>query len=242
MPFGQRGNWNKSQPVFSQSTVRAIHSNQWHLCCILQEWNRNLCTWFNMVTESFILTWAAAAFEIWPFFKELRLFCLIYLRSTFCFFQGFPLPLILKPVFLYIWQKELCLIVFPADVVLSPYLVLTTHYPSLVAVRWASKKSGGSSKNLGGRSPGKRYGFKKVEGRSQYLIYISLGASLPWYVSVVECFRKRWAGHFSRRKKGRISETSWSRVVGGRAGWVSSPHHEPASCQQKLPTENVLWF
>ncbi|XP_064251231.1 large ribosomal subunit protein bL27m [Passer domesticus] len=43
-------------------------------------------------------------------------------------------------------------------------LFLTTHHPSLVAVRWASKKSGGSSKNLGGRSPGKRYGFKKVEG------------------------------------------------------------------------------
>uniref|UniRef100_A0A8C9L1S3 Uncharacterized protein n=1 Tax=Serinus canaria TaxID=9135 RepID=A0A8C9L1S3_SERCA len=59
---------------------------------------------------------------------------------------------------------ELCIIVFPADVVLSPNLVLTTHHTTLVAVRWASKKSGGSSKNLGGRSPGKRYGFKKVEG------------------------------------------------------------------------------
>nr|XP_056704476.1 39S ribosomal protein L27, mitochondrial [Euleptes europaea] len=35
---------------------------------------------------------------------------------------------------------------------------------SAVAVRFASKKSGGSSKNLGGKSPGKRYGFKKTEG------------------------------------------------------------------------------
>uniref|UniRef100_A0A8B9NR43 Ribosomal protein L27 n=1 Tax=Apteryx owenii TaxID=8824 RepID=A0A8B9NR43_APTOW len=35
---------------------------------------------------------------------------------------------------------------------------------SLVAVRCASKKAGGSSKNLGGRSPGKRYGAKKVDG------------------------------------------------------------------------------
>uniref|UniRef100_A0A8D2PZF1 Large ribosomal subunit protein bL27m n=2 Tax=Zosterops TaxID=36298 RepID=A0A8D2PZF1_ZOSLA len=43
-------------------------------------------------------------------------------------------------------------------------LFLTPHHTSLAAVRWASKKSGGSSKNLGGRSPGKRYGFKKVEG------------------------------------------------------------------------------
>lgn len=65
------------------------------------------------------------------------------------------------------------MIVFPADDdVLSPNLVLPTHHTSLVAVRWASKKSGGSSKNLGGRSPGKRYGFKKVEGRSEYLICI----------------------------------------------------------------------
>lgn len=70
------------------------------------------------------------------------------------------------------------MIVFPADdVVLSPNLVLTTFHTSLVAVRWASKKSGGSSKNLGGRSPGKRHGFKKVEGRSEYLICISLASS-----------------------------------------------------------------
>ncbi|XP_060109462.1 large ribosomal subunit protein bL27m isoform X2 [Heteronotia binoei] len=32
------------------------------------------------------------------------------------------------------------------------------------AVRFASKKSGGSSKNRGGKSPGKRYGLKKTEG------------------------------------------------------------------------------
>ncbi|NWI58564.1 RM27 protein, partial [Calyptomena viridis] len=41
---------------------------------------------------------------------------------------------------------------------------LTTPQTSLLAVRWASKKTAGSSKNLGGRSPGKRYGVKKVEG------------------------------------------------------------------------------
>ncbi|XP_068161825.1 large ribosomal subunit protein bL27m [Antennarius striatus] len=32
------------------------------------------------------------------------------------------------------------------------------------SVRHASKKSGGSSKNLGGKSPGRRYGFKKQDG------------------------------------------------------------------------------
>ncbi|KAL0961639.1 hypothetical protein UPYG_G00353700 [Umbra pygmaea] len=31
-------------------------------------------------------------------------------------------------------------------------------------VRFASKKAGGSSKNLGGKSPGRRYGYKKIDG------------------------------------------------------------------------------
>ncbi|XP_053158643.1 39S ribosomal protein L27, mitochondrial isoform X2 [Hemicordylus capensis] len=36
---------------------------------------------------------------------------------------------------------------------------------SAVVARFASKKSGGSSKNLGGKSPGKCYGFKKTDGK-----------------------------------------------------------------------------
>ncbi|XP_071779025.1 large ribosomal subunit protein bL27m [Centroberyx gerrardi] len=32
------------------------------------------------------------------------------------------------------------------------------------SMRFASKKAGGSSKNLGGKSPGRRYGFKKQDG------------------------------------------------------------------------------
>ncbi|XP_071318530.1 large ribosomal subunit protein bL27m [Trachinotus anak] len=34
----------------------------------------------------------------------------------------------------------------------------------LDSVRFASKKSGGSCKNVGGKSPGRRYGFKKQDG------------------------------------------------------------------------------
>lgn len=34
----------------------------------------------------------------------------------------------------------------------------------LDSVRFASKKAGGSSKNLGGKSPGRRYGYKKQDG------------------------------------------------------------------------------
>uniref|UniRef100_A0A8C3YW47 Mitochondrial ribosomal protein L27 n=1 Tax=Catagonus wagneri TaxID=51154 RepID=A0A8C3YW47_9CETA len=35
---------------------------------------------------------------------------------------------------------------------------------AVLAVRYASKKTGGSSKNLGGKSPGKHFGIKKMEG------------------------------------------------------------------------------
>uniref|UniRef100_A0A8D2ZII1 Large ribosomal subunit protein bL27m n=2 Tax=Scophthalmus maximus TaxID=52904 RepID=A0A8D2ZII1_SCOMX len=34
----------------------------------------------------------------------------------------------------------------------------------LDSVRFASKKAGGSCKNIGGKSPGRRYGFKKQDG------------------------------------------------------------------------------
>lgn len=35
----------------------------------------------------------------------------------------------------------------------------------LDSVRFASKKAGGSSKNVGGKSAGRRYGFKKQDGK-----------------------------------------------------------------------------
>ncbi|XP_005999670.1 39S ribosomal protein L27, mitochondrial [Latimeria chalumnae] len=44
-----------------------------------------------------------------------------------------------------------------AGILVSPQL-------SAVLIRYASKKSGSSSKNLGGKSPGRRYGFKKCDG------------------------------------------------------------------------------
>uniref|UniRef100_A0A9L0SQJ1 Large ribosomal subunit protein bL27m n=1 Tax=Equus caballus TaxID=9796 RepID=A0A9L0SQJ1_HORSE len=45
-----------------------------------------------------------------------------------------------------------------ADTLLSP------PEAAALAVRYASKKTGGSSKNLGGKSPGRRFGLKKMEG------------------------------------------------------------------------------
>ncbi|KAM4524468.1 large ribosomal subunit protein bL27m [Odontesthes bonariensis] len=43
-------------------------------------------------------------------------------------------------------------------------LFVPTQSSLLDIVRFASKKSGGSSKNVGGKSPGRRYGFKKQDG------------------------------------------------------------------------------
>ncbi|XP_062298810.1 39S ribosomal protein L27, mitochondrial [Scomber scombrus] len=43
-------------------------------------------------------------------------------------------------------------------------LLVPAQSSLLDSVRFASKKAGGSSKNLGGKSPGQRYGFKKQDG------------------------------------------------------------------------------
>uniref|UniRef100_A0A8C4MLC1 Mitochondrial ribosomal protein L27 n=1 Tax=Equus asinus asinus TaxID=83772 RepID=A0A8C4MLC1_EQUAS len=42
--------------------------------------------------------------------------------------------------------------------------LLSPPQAAALAVRYASKKTGGSSKNLGGKSPGRRFGLKKMEG------------------------------------------------------------------------------
>ncbi|KAF5886161.1 39S ribosomal protein L27, mitochondrial, partial [Clarias magur] len=42
--------------------------------------------------------------------------------------------------------------------------LVSCQTPAVLSCRGASKKAGGSSKNLGGKSPGHRYGFKKQDG------------------------------------------------------------------------------
>ncbi len=51
--------------------------------------------------------------------------------------------------------------------------ILFSQTPTVVLTRFASKKSGGSSKNLGGKSAGRRYGYKKQDG-TFFTIYIDL--------------------------------------------------------------------
>uniref|UniRef100_A0A3B3DTP4 Large ribosomal subunit protein bL27m n=1 Tax=Oryzias melastigma TaxID=30732 RepID=A0A3B3DTP4_ORYME len=43
-------------------------------------------------------------------------------------------------------------------------LLIPAQSSLLDLLRFASKKAGGSSKNVGGKSPGRRYGFKKQDG------------------------------------------------------------------------------
>ncbi|KAM4714955.1 large ribosomal subunit protein bL27m [Anableps anableps] len=43
-------------------------------------------------------------------------------------------------------------------------LLVSSQSCLLDSVRFASKKAGGSTKNLGGKSPGRRFGFKKMDG------------------------------------------------------------------------------
>lgn len=49
-------------------------------------------------------------------------------------------------------------------VMLVSGLLVTGQSSLLDSVRFASKKAGGSSKNLGGKSAGRRFGFKKQDG------------------------------------------------------------------------------
>ncbi|KAK6478422.1 39S ribosomal protein L27 [Huso huso] len=51
-----------------------------------------------------------------------------------------------------------------ASLLLKSRAGLLSLQPTAGPVRYASKKAGGSTKNLGGKSPGRRYGFKKTDG------------------------------------------------------------------------------
>ncbi|KAI5616042.1 39S ribosomal protein L27, mitochondrial [Silurus asotus] len=42
--------------------------------------------------------------------------------------------------------------------------LMSCQTPAVLSSRLASKKAGGSSKNVGGKSPGHRYGFKRQDG------------------------------------------------------------------------------
>ncbi|XP_070581094.1 large ribosomal subunit protein bL27-like [Ptychodera flava] len=93
----------------------------------------------------------------------------------------------------------------------------STSIPSFIhpaisqcGIRWASKKSGGSSKNRGGKSPGQRLGIKKTEGeyvqRGMILVrqkgfrwfpgsFVGIGKDNTLYAlqpGIVKFTRERW--------------------------------------------------
>ncbi|XP_018883013.1 large ribosomal subunit protein bL27m isoform X1 [Gorilla gorilla gorilla] len=65
-----------------------------------------------------------------------------------------------KPFWMY-WAPQVC---SGPSVVHEVTSLLSPTPATALAVRYASKKSGGSSKNLGGKSSGRRQGIKKMEG------------------------------------------------------------------------------
>ncbi len=69
-------------------------------------------------------------------------------------------------IFYYVAGNDFCVpLVFAG--------ILFSQTPTVVLTRFASKKSGGSSKNLGGKSGGRRYGYKKQDGTFLLLTLIS---------------------------------------------------------------------
>lgn len=68
--------------------------------------------------------------------------------------------------------------VFDLFSLFSLVTVLLISPPTAAAVRFASKKSGGSSKNHGGKSRGKSYGVKKLEGKPLGFFCSCLGSCL----------------------------------------------------------------
>uniref|UniRef100_A0A8C0LK22 Large ribosomal subunit protein bL27m n=1 Tax=Canis lupus dingo TaxID=286419 RepID=A0A8C0LK22_CANLU len=91
-----------------------------------------------------------------------------------------------------------------------------------LAVRYASKKTGGSSKNLGGKSPGKRFGLRKMEGH-----YVDAGSILA-----TQChFRWRPGAHVGLGKKKHLYEV-----------YVPSPSNtEAVELVTRLPKGAVLY-
>ncbi|XP_073875456.1 large ribosomal subunit protein bL27m isoform X4 [Macaca fascicularis] len=74
--------------------------------------------------------------------------------------------------------------------------LLSSTPATALAVRYASKKSGGSSRNLGGKSSGKRLGIKKMEGHYVHAgNIIGTQRHFRWHPGAhVKCQRLRGGG------------------------------------------------
>ncbi|XP_042770935.1 39S ribosomal protein L27, mitochondrial isoform X1 [Panthera leo] len=102
-----------------------------------------------------------------------------------------------------------------------------------LAVRHASKKTGGSSKNLGGKSPGKRFGLKKMEDH-----YVHAGNIL----ATQRHFRWHPGAHVGLGKKKYLYALEEGIVRYTKEVYVPSPSNaEAVDLVTRLPKGAVLY-
>ncbi|KAG8507852.1 39S ribosomal protein L27, mitochondrial, partial [Galemys pyrenaicus] len=88
------------------------------------------------------------------------------------------------------YSEHLCLNI---SVVSAIAALLNPPQATALAVRYASKKTGGSSKNLGGKSRGKCYGIKKMEGHYVHAgNIIATQRRLRWHPGAHVGLGKKW--------------------------------------------------
>ncbi|XP_004591117.2 large ribosomal subunit protein bL27m [Ochotona princeps] len=115
----------------------------------------------------------------------------------------------------------------------SATALLSLSPAAALAVRYASKKTGGSSKNLGGKSPGKHYGIKKMEGH-----YVHVGNIL----GTQRHFRWHPGAHVGLGKKKCLYALEEGIVRYTKEVYVPSPSNsEAVDLVTRLPRGAVLY-
>ncbi|KAM6163614.1 large ribosomal subunit protein bL27m [Rhynchocyon petersi] len=111
--------------------------------------------------------------------------------------------------------------------------LLSPPQATALAVRYASKKTGGSSKNLGGKSPGKHYGIKKMEGH-----YVHAGN----IIATQRQFRWHPGAHVGLGKKKYLYALEEGIVRYTKEVYVPSPKNsEAVDLVTRLPKGSVLY-
>ncbi|KAM9597517.1 large ribosomal subunit protein bL27m isoform 2-T2 [Trichechus inunguis] len=111
--------------------------------------------------------------------------------------------------------------------------LLSPTQATALAVRYASKKTGGSSKNLGGKSSGRRYGIKKMEGH-----YVHAGNIL----GTQRQFRWHPGAHVGLGKKKCLYALEEGVVRYTKEVYVPNPSNaEAVDLVTKLPRGAVLY-
>ncbi|XP_038613273.1 39S ribosomal protein L27, mitochondrial [Tachyglossus aculeatus] len=104
---------------------------------------------------------------------------------------------------------------------------------SVLAVRFASKKTGGSSKNRGGKARGKHFGFKKLDGQ-----YVHAGN----IIATQRTFRWHPGAHVGLGKNKSLFALEEGTVRYTKEVYVPSPSNtEAGDIIRQLPQGAVLY-